>query len=50
MSACEVRGILLGMYRRGTITVGEYNDALRDVERGRGREALAFLRRQQVAE
>lgn len=49
MSACEVRGILRGMYRRGSITVGEYNDALRDVERGRGREALAYLRRQ-VAE
>lgn len=45
LCACEVRGILRGMYRRGSITVGEYNDALRDVERGRGREALAYLRR-----
>lgn len=46
MTAAEARAIVRDMHARGVITVGEKNDAMRDIAAGRGTAAVAHLRRQ----
>jgi hypothetical protein len=49
MTAERAREIVRRMRDRGTITSGEYSDALRDIAAGRGDAAVRFLRGQQRA-
>ena len=45
MSADEARRIVRGMHARGSITAGERDNALREIEAGRATRTIDRLRR-----
>ena len=44
MTAAEARAYVRAAYRRGSLTSGEYSDALRDIDAGRVDSTVRYLR------